>query len=351
MARTSVVIPNWNGLKHLPECMEALANQTYRDFETIVVDNASTDDSVPYLRANWPDVRVVQLETNTGFPGAVNAGIEASATEFVVLLNNDTRAEPVWLDRLVAAMDAYPEFSFASSKLLRMYTPELIDSAGHVYSLWLGASENIGEEQSASMFTEPSWIFGACAAASIYRRSLFDDIGMYDAEFFFTHEDVEFDLRANIAGHRCLLVPDAIVYHKRGASYEVDARINLLGVRNRIWAAGKTLPPLALALWIGGKALRVVWWVPARILGFTPGRRIAARSGGKVKSGAWRNVRIRDAIAAAVEALRELPRKRREVRDVRRLSSLAILRVLRATQHPQPLSRAEGMAARGSRPG
>src|SRR5207248_2233451 len=119
--------------------------------------------SVSYVRENWPDTRVVVLESNRGFPGAVNAGIKASGTEFVVLLNNDTAAEPEWLEKLVAAMDARPEFSFASSKLLRLATPGLIDSAGHTYSLWIGASDNLGEEEPKERFTEPAWIFGACA--------------------------------------------------------------------------------------------------------------------------------------------------------------------------------------------
>jgi len=318
--------------------MESLAAQTYRDFETIVVDNASSDTSVDYLRDHWPHVHVIALGQNTGFPGAVDTGIHASAAEYVVLLNNDTKAKPDWLEHLVTAMDAHTEFSFASSKLLRYDTPELIDSAGHTYDLWIGASFNIGEEEPATHFSEPSWIFGACAAASIYRRSLFEDIGDYDAEFFFTHEDVEFDLRANVAGHRCMLVPDAIVYHKRGASYDVDVRIHLLGVRNRIWAAGKTLPPLALALWVAGKALRVVWWIPARLIGFTPGRRVAMQGGGTRKVGAWKDVRIRDAVGAAVEAFRTLPRKRRETRSVRRLNTRQFLRVLRATDPTAPLA-------------
>jgi GT2 family glycosyltransferase len=338
MKRVSIVIPNWNTLKHLPECMTALAAQTYTDFETIVVDNASQDDSVAYLKREWPDVRVVELDHNTGFPGAVNAGLRASDSPYVVLLNNDTRAEPDWLERLVTAMDAHPEFSFASSKLLRFDTPDLIDSAGHVYSIWLGAADNIGEEQPATRYTEEAWIFGACAAASIYRRSLFEDIGGYDDDFFFTHEDVDFDLRANVAGHRGFLVPNAIVYHKRGATYSISAELNLMGVRNRIWCAGKNLPPLALAVWIGGKVLRVVWWIPARLVGFTPGRKVKERPGVQVKGVPWKDVKIRDAVRAAVEALIALPAKRRALRKIRRLSSIEFLRVVRATREPVALS-------------
>jgi GT2 family glycosyltransferase len=275
----------------------------------------------------------VRLESNIGFPGAVNAGIAAASSEYIVLLNNDTRADAEWLGRLVAAMDDHPEFAFASSKLLRFDDPGIIDSAGHVYSVWLGAAENIGEGEPSSCFDEPAWIFGACAAASIYRRTLFDDIGVYDADFFFTHEDVEFDLRANVAGYRCLLVPDAVVYHKRGASYEVTPEIHLLGVRNRIWVAGKTMPPLVLFLWLSGKVLRVFWWIPARLLGRTPGRK--NRDG--TPRGSWDRVPIGVAVKSALDALRRVPAKRRSTARVRRLGSVALLRSIKATRTPRRL--------------
>jgi GT2 family glycosyltransferase len=334
--RVTIVIPNWNGLKHLPDCLQALAGQTFRGFRTVVVDNASTDGSIGYIEKEWPGVDVIRLPDNLGFPAAVNAGIGAADTEYVVLLNNDTKADPDWLEKLVRGMDSHPEFASGSSKLLRFYTPDKIDSAGHTYSLWLGAADNVGEEQDARGYDDPAWIFGTCAAASIYRRELFEDIGGFDDDFFFTHEDVDFDLRANVAGHRCLLIPEAIVYHKRGASYELTPELTLMGVRNRIWTAGKNLPPLALALWIVGKFLRVVWWVPARLLGHTPGR----RTGGQKRRGsavAWRDVRIRDAIGAALAATRTLPAKRRAARPTRRLSSIEVLRVLHATRTPRPL--------------
>src|SRR5687767_4366622 len=104
-------------MAHLPMCLEALEHQTFRDFETIVVDNASTDGSDGYIENDWPEVRLVRLPGNLGFPAAVNAGVRASSAEFVVLLNNDTKAEPGWLERLVAGMDTHPEFTFGSSKL------------------------------------------------------------------------------------------------------------------------------------------------------------------------------------------------------------------------------------------
>jgi GT2 family glycosyltransferase len=328
--RATVVIPNWNGMQHLQMCLEALRAQTFSDFETIVVDNASTDGSIDYLRNQWPEVRLIELSSNLGFPAAVNAGIRASSSEYVVLLNNDTRAEPTWLETLVRTMDDHPNFSFGSSKLLRLDTPSVIDSAGHYYSLWLGAGLNVGESDDAGRFAQRAWVFGTCAAASIYRRSLFADIGEFDEDFFFAHEDVEFDLRANVAGHRCLLVADAVVYHKRGGSHEVSSELDLMGIRNRLWLAGKNLPPLALSLWFGAKVVRIFWWLPARLLGLwnggTDGPRPAADEARAPR------LRVPDILRIAAQTGRTLPAKRRAAKPVRRISSLALLRVLRSTK-------------------
>ena len=329
MSRAAVVIPSWNTLEHLPVCLEALAGQTFRDFETIVVDNGSTDGSLDFLRRR-DDIRLVELGSNMGFPAACNAGIEASRGDYVVLLNNDTRAEPDWLERLVAAMDAAPEYAWGSSKLVRFDEPGLIDSAGHTYSIWVGAAHNVGEGEPAERYVRPRRVFGATAAASIYRRALFDDIGAFDEEFFFIHEDTDFDLRANVAGYRCLFVPDAIVHHKRGASYVVSSEIHLRGVRNRIWTT-RNLPPGLLVLWLLTKLLRAFRWVPARLTG----RRTSSRT----KPSAWRDVSPVDVLRATLDGLRTLPRKRREVKRARRLSSAQLLRVLSETRRVRSAAR------------
>lgn len=299
--------------------MQALAEQTYPDFETIVVDNASSDGSVAWLREHWPDVRIVQMDDNVGFPGAVNAGITASRSDYVVLLNNDTKATPDWLNRLIGAMEEAPDYGWGSSKLLRFDQPEVIDSAGHVYSVWVGAARQIGEGEPATEYTRPRRIFGATASASVYRRQVFDDIGLFDDTFFLIHEDTDVDLRANMAGYRCLYVPDAVIYHKRGASYEVAREIHLSGVRNRIWAT-RSLPIGVLFLWIVTKGLRAFRWIPARLLGRRTSKRATAS--------AWKDVRPKEVLSMTLHALRTLPGKRREVAATRRLNSIQFLRVL-----------------------
>jgi GT2 family glycosyltransferase len=212
--------------------------------------------------------------------------------------------------------------AWGSSKLVRFDDPDVVDSAGHTYSIWVGAAHNVGEGEPADRHTEGGRVFGATAAASIYRRSLFDDIGLLDDEFFFIHEDTDLDLRANAAGHRCIYVPDAVVRHKRGASYDVDPRIHLLGVRNRIWAT-RGLPPGLVVLWFATKLLRAFRWIPAKVSG--------RRTSGRTTASAWRDVSSKDVVLESIRALRTLPRKRREVAASRRLSSAQFLRVLSET--------------------
>jgi GT2 family glycosyltransferase len=338
---TVIVIPNWNGAHHLPECLDSLARQTLQATEVLVVDNGSSDDSVDLVRDRYPWVRVIQHPDNRGFSAAVNSGIRATGGEFVALLNNDTRAEPDWLERLVGAMQRWPEASFAASKMLRYDPPHAIDSAGDRFNLLAGAGANLGAGQSRDTHSEFGWTFGACAGAAIYRRALFDDIGLFDEDFFLVFEDVDLDLRAQVAGHRCLYVPNAIVYHKRGASTDnASLEIRSRTWRNAIWVAGKNLPPVLLTGWLIAFALRLLRL--ALLAGLTGlWRRIRRRppdtASGESSSGRASGVRRGALMSHYLPALRQafsaLPAKRRETRRLRRRGSLALLPVLiRATR-------------------
>lgn len=325
----AVIIPNWNGAEHLPECLESLQAQTFTAFETLVVDNGSSDRSLALLAQRYPGVRVLELGHNTGFSGAVNAGIRATSTEYTVLLNNDTRAEPRWLACLVEAMDDEPGASFGACKMLRYDPPHLIDAAGDRYSLWRGSGINIGIGEPRDHYDQPAWVFGACAGAAIYRRSLFDDIGLFDEDFFLTFEDVDFDLRAQVAGHRCLYVPDAIVYHKRGASTDTQSsNVEARAIRNLIWVGGKNLPTILFLCWLflfplrmSAKIVRARW------------RRLMNKPGGEVPNGLPYAVAVGGRLFARslYEGFSRLFEKRRSIRRLRRLGSLALLSVLK---HP-----------------
>lgn len=301
--RVSLIIPNWNGEALLPTCLGALRRQTYRDFETVVVDNASTDGSQELLRRDYPEVRVISLSHNLFFAGAVNAGIRLTEGELVALLNNDTEAEPCWLEVLVAALDANPQAGMAASKLLLFDRRDIIQSAGDFYRP-SGVPGNRGVwQRDNSRYNSPGEVFGACAGAALYRRSMLEDIGLLDEDFRGYCEDVDLSFRAQLAGYRCIYAPAARVYHRLSATGGGPVASFLCG-RNFINVVVKDMP---------GTLLRRYWH---RILGAQLGY-------------AWHSLcHSREAAARArlrgqAAALLHLPlmwRKRRVVQAARRVS-------------------------------
>ena len=178
----TVVIPNWNGAHLLPDCLGSLRRQTYRDFETIVVDNASTDASRELIRVQFPEVRVLTLSKNVFFAGAVNAGIRASASEFVALLNNDTEAEPGWLAALVQALREQPSAGLAASKMLLYDRRDVLNSSGDSYPTDGTPWKRGVWEIDCCQHDGSRLVLGACGRAALYRRSMLDDIGLFDED-------------------------------------------------------------------------------------------------------------------------------------------------------------------------
>ncbi|WP_187829995.1 glycosyltransferase family 2 protein [Siccirubricoccus phaeus] len=258
--RVTVVIPNWNGAHLLPTCLESLRCQAFRDFEVVVVENGSSDGSAALLARDYPEVRVVALPRNLGFAGGVNAGIAAARGAWVALLNNDTEAAPDWLAAAMAELDRRPEVSFAASKLLDFHDRRVIDCVADGFTFY-GVPCKIGEgERDAGQYEAPFPILSACAAASFYRRDLFAEIGAFDEDFFAYVEDVDFALRAVLAGHQGLAIPAARVFHLGTASTGgVPTGFTLrLSARNCCWAFFKAMPlallPLAFPLAVAGQA-------------------------------------------------------------------------------------------------
>lgn len=208
---TSVIIPNWNGRSFLETCLSSLRAQTYRNFEVIVVDNGSTDDSVSFIGTSFPEVVIIRLPGNEGFSRAVNRGIQNAKGKYIALLNNDTEVHPAWLGELVKALESSPETGFCASKMLNYYRRNMIDNAGDglkLYGYMTGKNEI-----DSGQYDRPRLLFSACAGAAIYRRELFDAVGLFDEDFFAYYEDIDLGMRAQLAGYRCLYVPTAIVYH------------------------------------------------------------------------------------------------------------------------------------------
>lgn len=241
----SVVVLNWNGLHHLPECLSSLRRQQFSSFEVVLVDNGSTDGSVPYVKENFPEVTLLELLCNVGFAAGVNAGIKASSGHWVVLLNNDTETAPDWLASLAGAVAGHPDIAIFASKLLNYYRRDLVDSAGDELDLLKGPYK-VGEGLPAEFFAEPRLIFGACGGGGCYARALFEDIGLFDADFFAYFEDSDLSFRANWAGYRCLFVPGAVIYHKVGGTSDSGQtrrdRFDIMRRRNFIFLVVKNYP-------------------------------------------------------------------------------------------------------------
>lgn len=259
MVKTTVIIPNYNGKEYLWECLSFLkrsyvydpafqGNELLRErhiFDTIVVDNGSTDGSLELLRTEFPKVKVIALSENTGFSKAVNAGIKAAKTPYVFLLNNDTRIDGLCVSKLERAMDEHPKYFSIGAKMLSMKEPEIIDDAGDMYCA-LGWAYALGKGANASFYEKDYDVFAACAGAAIYRREVFDQIGLFDGNHFAYLEDIDVGWRALLNGYKNGFLHDAIVYHAGSGSS--GSRYNefkvKLSSRNSTYIIRKNMPPL-----------------------------------------------------------------------------------------------------------
>ncbi len=244
-SKATVIIPNYNGLRFMGICMDALERQTCRDFEILVVDNGSTDGSVEWLRQQG--IPSIFLPENTGFSGAVNAGIRAAKTPYVILLNNDTEVQPDFVGELLAAIGRSKRIFAVSSRMVQMYHRELMDDAGDMYSL-MGWAYQRGVGRSSRGYNRPVEVFSACAGAAIYRRAVFDEIGLFDEMHFAYLEDIDVCYRAKIHGYHVRYCPTAVVYHvgsgTSGSKYN-PFKVRL-AARNSIYLNYKNMPLLQL---------------------------------------------------------------------------------------------------------
>ena len=226
----SVIIVNWNKRALLAETLSALRAQTFRDFETIVVDNGSTDGSADFVAAEFPDARLVRVDENTGFAKGNNLGIRVARGEFIVLLNNDAVPHPDWLAELAGAMQRHPDAGFGASRVVLYAHPELLDSAGDGIA-GSGTVFRRGHRRPASEFEREEFVFGAQACASIYRRAMLDEIDLFDEDFFLVYEDADLSFRAQLAGFKCIYAPRALVRHHGEAT--VGAFSSLYAYQNQ----------------------------------------------------------------------------------------------------------------------
>ncbi|HEY8291727.1 MAG TPA: glycosyltransferase family 2 protein [Thermomicrobiales bacterium] len=222
--RITVIIATYNGLRYLVPCLRALAAQTFREFQIIVVDDGSGDGTLDVVRRNFPAIAVVRFPTNGGLARAHNAAIAASDGAYVVLLNNDTEPEPRWLERLVAAADASPDAWAVACKLRLWDRRDRLHAAGDGFGAD-GVPRNLGVwERDDGQWDDGRWLWGPQGGAALYRRAALRALSSaatgdpFDVSFFMYCEDVDLNWRARLAGYRTAFAPDAVVYHHLSAT-------------------------------------------------------------------------------------------------------------------------------------
>lgn len=307
----SIVLVNWNGARHLSVCFMALRRQTVRDFEIILVDNASQDNSLELLARDFPEVQVIALKDNRGFAGGSNVGIRAARGEFITLLNNDTEVDAQWLEEVIAAFQRHPEAGSVASKMKLFDQRDKFHTTGDYYRLD-GLPGNRGVwEVDRGQYDREEYVFSACGGSAAYRRSMLDQIGLLDEDFFFSCEDVDLGWRAQLAGWRCVYAPRAVVYHKLKATGG-GATASFYDGRNFLWLIAKNYPA---SLWQinRSKIIRKQWSLFVE----------AAR--------AWRGeaarARIRGMVAGLI-GLSKMLRKRRAIQVLRRVDDAYLLSIL-----------------------
>lgn len=246
----SVLILFWKSAQYLQANLQALEEQTFKDFEVILLDNGADEPPNPALLSQHPNLNLhlLRSDTNLGFAGGNNLAARQAQGDYLVLLNNDAFPEPDWLATINQAALSHFNHCFAS-RLLKAKNPTLLDGEWNVYhASGLAWRKNHNRSVSFSS-TEPRRVISACAAASAYPRSAFEQVGGFDEDFFAYMEDIDLDLRLRLAGYDCLYLPEAVVHHVGSGSTGSRCDFSTFyGHRNLVWAFIKNMP--GLLLWL-----------------------------------------------------------------------------------------------------
>lgn len=308
----SVIIVSWNSAEHLPHCLDSLSLQTFQSFEVIVVDNGSPQQEIVGLEQKYPalDLRLERLGLNQGFAVANNIGARLARGKWLALLNPDAFPKPGWLEKLLDAARRHPEFSFFSSRQLQFAQPDILDGAGDEYHISGLAWRRFYNHPAQNYGLQEEEVFSACAAASIYKREDFLQVGGFDESYFAYFEDVDLSFRLRLAGGRCLYVPAAEVCHVGSASSgKTSDFVMYHGHRNLVWTFFKNMP--GALFW---------WYLPLHMgMNFFFGVSFLVKGKG---SAVWR---------AKIDAIYRLPaiiRKRRQIQETRKISARDLLKVM-----------------------
>lgn len=303
MPQISVIILNWNGKKYLGACLDSLAGQTFRDFETILVDNGSTDGSLELVREQYPWVTLVSLPENIGFASGNNRGLTECSGEFIVTLNNDTKVEPTFLAELLVPVQAHAAIGMVAAKMVNYYVTDQIDSVGLKIAVnGLGYNVGVGQKD-RGQYDKEAEVFGPCGGAALYRRKMLAEVGFFDDDFFAYYEDFDLAWRCRLAAWGSVTAPGAVVYHIHSATSGEWSPLKVyLTHRNKWYVLLKNWP---LSLLLRFLPTILFYDLAALLLAMLRGRGCAA-------------------LKARIDLLRNLPllrSKRQQLRTMRKLSN------------------------------
>ena len=308
----SIIIVTWNSASNLTSSLSALSRQTFQNFEIVLVDNGSTDGTLDALKWEQFDLDMVveRLDRNLGFAAANNLGAQRARGRWLVLLNTDAFPEPNWLEQLLRAANNNPLYASFSSRQLQAESPEFLDGAGDSYHVSGLAWRNGLSYPSHEYGLDTKELFGPCAAAAMYLREAFLEVGGFDEDFFSYFEDIDLGFRLQLKGYRCLYVPEAVVHHIGSATFGERSDFAFYhSHRNLVWTFVKNMPSTLLWRYLPMHLIANLIYV----LYYT------IRGRGKVL---WQ---------AKYDALKDLPkfiRKRRELQKNSRVSSDELMKVM-----------------------
>jgi len=207
----SVIIVNLNGKKWLERCIPSVLKSDYPQFEVIVVDNGSKDDSIEFLEKNFSEVRIIKLKKNMGWSYANNEGIRISKGDIVVCLSNDMEVDPQWLKEIVKFMNSNPKVGIIQCNSLSMWDRKSLDSS-------MNYLDKFGYSYGYIPQNKPCEVFFAEGMAFAVKKEVVINVGMLDESYFMEYDDMDFSWRVRLAGYKIYFLPSAIVYHARGGT-------------------------------------------------------------------------------------------------------------------------------------
>ena len=313
----TIIIVNWNGRTYLPDCLDSLAGQSFRDFEVVLVDNGSMDESVAFVKEHYPWVKLVTLNENTGFSSGNNHGLEHADGSYIVTLNNDTRADPDWLQIMVETAETNPDVGMVGCRICSFDDPDIIDSIGMgICRDGMSRGRFRNRRWSSLKMREVEDILFPSACAALYRRAMIDEIGFFDDDFFAYAEDSDLGLRARLAGWKAVSATRAVVFHKYSRSSGSFSPLKVYLVeRNHYWVVLKNFPPGLVFTLPLFSILRYLEQVRSVIAG--------RGSGDEFRSSESKFELLKSLVKAIFDSLRGIPKMLRKRRQVMRISRIS----------------------------